>query len=124
MATDRQTKRHARHLHRRSSWRRRFISARSIFAPLTFAHLHGRHRLAVAEGAGDKTPASRRIVADPLLTLAVVIAVSSMVTWALSVERQWLIGHAARFQTVYLEWARWLEDHEIFVVGPCPNGST
>ena len=29
-----------------------------------------------------------------------------------------MVGHAARFQTVYLEWARWLEEHEIFVVGP------
>ena len=29
-----------------------------------------------------------------------------------------MVGHAARFQTIYLEWARWLEEHEIFVVGP------
>ena len=29
-----------------------------------------------------------------------------------------MVGHAARFQTIYLEWTRWLEEHEIFVVGP------
>ena len=57
------------------------------------------------------------------MTAAVVVAVSSMVTWALSVERDWLLGHAARFQALYLDWAHWLEAYEIFVVGPLSNGS-
>src|SRR4029078_3615653 len=91
---------------------------RSILAPFAFAifmvalvwPLHGARK--------KKLPQAVALLLTLLVTVAVVVAVSSMVTWALSVERAWLVGHAARFQTIYLEWTRWLEEHEIFVVGP------
>jgi AI-2 transport protein TqsA len=91
---------------------------RSIFAPLAFAIFMVAIVWPLQRALETKLPQAVALLLTLVLTLAVVVAVSSMVTWALSVERQWLIGHAARFQTVYLEWARWLEEHEIFVMGP------
>jgi len=92
--------------------------ARSIFAPFSFALFMVAIAWPLQRALQAKLPQAIALLLTLVLTLVVIIAVSSMVTWALSVERQWLIGHAARFQTLYLEWARWLEEHEIFVVGP------
>ena len=91
---------------------------RSIFAPLAFAVFMVALVWPLQRALETKLPQAVALLLTLLLTVAVVVAVSSMVTWALSVERAWLVGHAARFQTVYLEWTRWLEEHEIFVVGP------
>ncbi|MGB6195729.1 MAG: AI-2E family transporter, partial [Methyloceanibacter sp.] len=91
---------------------------RSIFAPFALALFMVAIVWPLQRALETKLPQVVALLLTLLLTVAVVVAVSSMVTWALSVERQWLIGHAARFQTVYLEWARWLEEHEVFVVGP------
>src|SRR5262245_5753743 len=92
--------------------------ARSIFAPLAFAIFMVAIVWPLQRALETKLPQAVALLLTLLLTIAVVVAVSSMVTWALSVEREWMVGHAARFQTVYLEWARWLEEHEVFVVGP------
>jgi AI-2 transport protein TqsA len=91
---------------------------RSIFAPLAFAIFMVALVWPLQRTLETKLPQAVALLLTLLLTVAVVVAVSSMVTWALSVERAWLVGHAARFQTIYLEWTRWLEEHEIFVVGP------
>ncbi|HEU0017016.1 MAG TPA: AI-2E family transporter [Methyloceanibacter sp.] len=91
---------------------------RSILAPFAFAIFMVALVWPLQRALEKRLPQAVALLLTLLLTLAVVVAVSSMVTWALSVEREWLMGHAARFQTVYLEWARWLEEHEIFVVGP------
>ena len=97
---------------------------RSIFAPLAFAIFMVAIVWPLQRALETKLPQAVALLLTLLLTLAVVVAVSSMVTWALSVERAWLVGHAARFQTIYAEWARWLEEHEIFVVGPLTERST
>jgi AI-2 transport protein TqsA len=92
--------------------------ASSILAPFAFALFMVAIVWPLQRALETKLPQAIALLLTLVLTLAVIVAVSSMVTWALSVERQWLIGHAARFQAVYLDWARWLEEHEIFVVGP------
>jgi predicted PurR-regulated permease PerM len=92
--------------------------ARSIFAPLAFAIFMVAIVWPLQRALERKLPQAVALLLTLILTIAAVIAISSMVTWALSVERQWLMGHAARFQSIYLEWVRWLEEHEIFVVGP------
>ena len=91
---------------------------RSIFAPLAFAIFMVAIVWPLQRALETKLPQAVALLLTLLVTVAGVVAVSSMVTWALSVERAWLVGHAARFQTIYLEWTRWLEEHEIFVVGP------
>jgi len=92
--------------------------ASSILAPFAFALFMVAIVWPLQRALEAKLPQAIALLLTLVVTVAVVVTVSSMVTWALSVERQWLLGHAARFQTVYLEWARWLEDREIFVVGP------
>jgi AI-2 transport protein TqsA len=92
--------------------------ARSLFAPLAFAIFMVAIVWPLQRALERKLPQAVALLLTLILTIAAVIAVSSMVTWALSVEREWLMGHAARFQSIYLDWARWLEEHEIFVVGP------
>ena len=91
---------------------------KSILAPFAFALFMVAIVWPLQRALEKKLPQFVALLLTLLLTIAVVVAVASMVTWALSVERQWLIGHAARFQSIYLDWARWLEGHEIFVVGP------
>ena len=91
---------------------------RSILAPFAFAIFMVALVWPLQRTLERKLPQAVALLLTLLVTIAAVVAVSSMVTWALSVERAWLVGHAARFQTIYLEWTRWLEEHEIFVVGP------
>jgi len=91
---------------------------RSILAPFAFAIFMVALVWPLQRALERKLPQAVALLLTLLVTIAAVVAVSSMVTWALSVERAWLVGHAARFQTIYLEWTRWLEEHEIFVVGP------
>jgi predicted PurR-regulated permease PerM len=92
--------------------------ARSILAPFAFAVFMVAIVWPLQRALERVLPQAVALLLTLVLTVAAVIAVSSMLTWALSVERAWLVGHAARFQSIYLEWARWLEEHEIFVVGP------
>ncbi len=91
---------------------------RSILAPFAFAVFMVALVWPLQRALERMLPQPVALLLTLSVTIAVVIAVSSMVTWALSVERAWLVDHAARFQTIYLEWTRWLEEHEIFVVGP------
>jgi AI-2 transport protein TqsA len=92
--------------------------ARSILAPFALGIFMVAIVWPLQRALQAKLPQVVALLLTLALTAAVVVAVSSMVTWALSVERQWLIGHAARFQTLYHDLAQWLEQHEIFVVGP------
>jgi predicted PurR-regulated permease PerM len=91
---------------------------RPILAPFTFALFMLAIVWPLQRALETKLPQVVALLLTLLLTIAVVVAVASMVTWALSVEREWLADHAGRFQALYLEWASWLEEHEIFVVGP------
>jgi AI-2 transport protein TqsA len=91
---------------------------RPILAPFAFAIFMVAIVWPLQRALEVKLPRFVALLLTLVLTLAVVVVVSSMVTWALSVERQWLLGHAERFQALYHEWVRWLEVHEIFVVGP------
>jgi predicted PurR-regulated permease PerM len=92
--------------------------ARSIFAPLAFAVFMVAIVWPLQRALERKLPQAVALLLTLILTIAAVIAVSSMLTWALTVEREWLLGHAARFQAIYLQLVHWLEEHEIFVVGP------
>jgi AI-2 transport protein TqsA len=89
-----------------------------ILAPFFFALFMVAIVWPLQRALEQKLPQFVALLLTLLVTVATVVAVASMVTWALSVEREWLAGHAGRFQTLYLEWADWLEEHDIFVVGP------
>jgi predicted PurR-regulated permease PerM len=92
--------------------------ARSIFAPFAFAIFMVAIVWPLQRTLEGKLPQFVALVLTLLVTLVVILAFSSMVAWALSVAGQWLISHAPRFQAVYFEWTHWLEEHDIFIVGP------
>ncbi len=92
--------------------------ARSIFAPFAFALFMVAVVWPLQNMLQAKLPQFVALIITLFVTLVVIVAFSSMAVWALSVAGQWLISHAPRFQAVYFEWTHWLEEHEIFIVGP------
>jgi predicted PurR-regulated permease PerM len=91
--------------------------ARSIFAPFAFALFIMAIVWPVQSALQNKLPELAAVVLTLVTTLSVVVAFGGMVAWGFSVVAEWVIGHAPRFQELYLEWARWLEEHDILVVG-------
>ena len=71
--------------------------ARSILAPFAFAVFMVAIVWPLQRALERVLPQAVALLLTLVLTVAAVIAISSMLTWALSVERQWLMGHAARF---------------------------
>ena len=79
---------------------------RPILAPFAFALFMVALVWPLQQALQARLPQFVALLLTLLLTILVIVAISSMIAWALTVERQWLIGHAARFQTLYLDWAR------------------
>lgn len=92
--------------------------ARSIFAPFAFAVFMVAIVWPLQKLLQAFVPQFVALLFTLIVTLVVIVAFSSVLAWALTDAGQWLIGHAPRFQAVYFEWTRWLEEHEIFIVGP------
>ena len=51
------------------------------------------------------------------LTVIVMLVFASMIAWALSAVGDWLLNNVQRFQALYLQATRWLEEQGIFVAG-------
>src|SRR4029077_6810318 len=60
-------------------------------------------------------PKTLALLLSLLLTVVVITVFASMVAWGFSVIGQWMVANAARFQAVYVSWADWLEQHDIFI---------
>jgi AI-2 transport protein TqsA len=92
--------------------------ARSIFAPLAFALFLVAIVWPLQSALQRRVPQFVALLVTLLMTALVMIIFTSLVAWAFGAAGQWLISHAPRFQALYVEWTQWLEEHEIFVVGP------
>lgn len=51
-------------------------------------------------------------------TVIVIVGVGSAVAWGFSKLGQWLFANSGRFQSIYLDWVSWLEEHGIAIAGP------
>jgi AI-2 transport protein TqsA len=91
--------------------------ARSIFAPFAFALFIMAIVWPVQSALQNKLPEFAAVVLTLVATVLVVVAFGGMVAWGFSVVAEWMISHAPRFQELYLEWAHWLEEHDILVIG-------
>jgi predicted PurR-regulated permease PerM len=91
--------------------------AKSIFAPFTFALFIMAIVWPVQSALQNRLPEFLAVFLTLIATVMAVIAFGAMVAWAFSVVAEWIIGHAPRFQELYLEWVRWLEEHDILVIG-------
>jgi AI-2 transport protein TqsA len=91
--------------------------ARSIFAPFAFALFIMAIVWPVQSTLQTKLPQFVALFLTLIATVLVIVAFGAMVAWAVSVVAEWMISHAARFQELYSEWAHWLEEHDILVIG-------
>lgn len=92
--------------------------ARSIFAPFAFALFMMAIVWPVQRALQQKLPELVALILTLVVTVVVIVAFAAMVAWGFSVVAEWMISHAARFQALYLDWAHWLEEHDILVLGP------
>jgi AI-2 transport protein TqsA len=91
--------------------------ARSIFAPFAFALFIMAIVWPVQSTLQNRLPQFVALFLTLIATVLVIVAFGTMVAWAVSVVAEWMISHAPRFQEIYLEWAHWLEEHDILIVG-------
>ena len=89
--------------------------AASIFAPLAFALLMLAIVWPLQKRLQTIMPKTLALLLSLLLTVVVITVFASMVAWGFSVIGQWMVANAARFQAVYVSWADWLEQHDIFI---------
>ncbi len=55
------------------------------------------------------------LVATLVAILVVVTVLGFLIVWAFGTVGRWLIDNAVRFQTLYVQWTEWLEEHGIVV---------
>jgi len=91
--------------------------ARSIFAPFAFALFMIAIVWPVQSTLQKKLPQFVALFLTLIATVLVIIGFGVIVAWAVSVVAEWMISHAPRFQELYSEWAHWLEEHDILVIG-------
>jgi len=91
--------------------------ARSIFAPFAFALFMMAIVWPVQSTLQKKLPQFVALFLTLIATVLVIIGFGVIVAWAVSVVAEWMISHAPRFQELYSEWAHWLEEHDILVIG-------
>jgi predicted PurR-regulated permease PerM len=51
------------------------------------------------------------------ITVLVMLVLASMIAWSLSAVGDWLLNNVQRFQALYLQATKWLEEQGIFVAG-------
>jgi AI-2 transport protein TqsA len=91
--------------------------ARSIFAPLAFALFILAILYPFQTALQTKLPKILALFLSLSVTIVVVLVFASTVAWALSAIADWLINNVQRFQALYIQVTKWLEEHGIFVAG-------
>lgn len=91
--------------------------AQPIFAPLFFSLLIIALMWPCQLTLQRKLPRLVALFITLTLTMAVILALGSSVTWGLTQLGRWLFLNAERLQAIYTVWADWLELHGIPVMG-------
>lgn len=92
--------------------------AQSVFVPLAFAVLVIALVWPLQAALQRVMPRLVALLITLLVTIIAVVAVGSSIAWGLSVLGHWLFLNAGRFQTVYIDWTQWLEEHGVAIAGP------
>lgn len=92
--------------------------AQSVFIPFTFAILVIALVWPLQAALQRTMPRMLALLVTLLVTIVAVVAVGSAIAWGLSVLGHWLFLNAGRFQTIYVDWTQWLEEHGIAIAGP------
>jgi predicted PurR-regulated permease PerM len=91
--------------------------ASSVFAPLAFALLILAIVWPLQNALERRLPKAVALLLTLSITVIVVLVFASMIAWALSAVGDWLLNNVQRFQDLYLQATKWLEEHGIFVAG-------
>ncbi|MBB3978344.1 putative PurR-regulated permease PerM [Rhizobium azooxidifex] len=92
--------------------------AQSVFVPLTFSILVIALIWPMQVALQRVMPRLLALLITLTVTIVAVVAVGSSIAWGLSVLGHWLFVNAGRFQTIYLDWTQWLEEHGVAIAGP------
>jgi AI-2 transport protein TqsA len=92
--------------------------AHAVFVPLTFSILVIALVWPLQAMLQRFMPRMLALLVTLIVTILVVVAVASSIAWGMSVLGHWLFLNASRFQTIYLDWTNWLEEHGIAIAGP------
>ncbi|HKQ54897.1 MAG TPA: AI-2E family transporter [Methyloceanibacter sp.] len=91
--------------------------ASSVFAPLAFALFILAIVWPLQEALERVLPKGLALFVTLAVTIVVVLMFGSMIAWSLSAVGDWLLSNVQRFQAVYVEATKWLEERGIFVAG-------
>jgi len=91
--------------------------ARSIFAPVAFAFFVIALVWPLQKALQTRIPKLLALFITLIVTITVILVLASMTAWGFGRAAQWLIANAARFQTLYMQGAEWLEGHGLYAAG-------
>ena len=91
--------------------------AASVFVPATFALFIIAVVWPLQSLLQRRLPKVLALVITLVVALVAVMLLALLVAWGFSRIGQWVIANAARFQSIYLRQAEWLEGHGLPVAG-------
>ena len=89
--------------------------ARAILAPVAFSLFVIAIVWPFQRALQARLPKLLSLVATLVAILVVVTVLGFLIVWAFGTVGRWLIDNAVRFQTLYVQWTEWLEEHGIVV---------
>ncbi|ACB97172.1 AI-2E family transporter [Beijerinckia indica] len=91
--------------------------AAAVFGPMAFALLIMAIVWPLDQALRKILPRGLALIVTIFMTFTVVITFTSLITWGGGQITHWLVQNQGRLQDLYSFGARWLEDHDIFVIG-------
>lgn len=86
-----------------------------IIAPVTFAIFTIAIAWPLQRALQAKIPKLLALVVTIVVTLVVIAALAFMVVWGMSHVVEWLINNTDRFQALYVQATKWLDEHGISI---------
>ncbi len=87
-----------------------------VFEPVAFALFAIALLWPLQQALQSRIPRGLALIVTVLVTAIVVIKLASMVAWGGGEIAQWLSQNFQRLQILYVAGAKWLEEHDIFIV--------
>jgi AI-2 transport protein TqsA len=89
--------------------------ARAVLAPVAFSLFVIAIVWPFQRALQARMPKLVALVATLVAILVVVTVLGFLIVWGFGTVGRWLIDNAVRFQTLYVQWTEWLEEHGIVV---------
>ena len=90
--------------------------AQVVFEPVIFAIFIIALIWPLQKALASRTPKALALLITIVITLAVVIALTSMVVWGAGEIADWIRQNLVKIGTTFRNSTKWLEDHDIFVM--------